>query len=187
MGRPRKYTGRTLKKAVERYFRRITKEETVTVAKPTGELDRYGHPVMEMVPAVNQLGEEVKELRYLVPPTIGGLCIDLGISGSTWAEYGKREEFSEAVAYARGRIMAYLQRELLERSGRDVKGVMFDLQNNHGYREKVDLSTREQELLLQEKELRIKKLEAEIAKLSGDGSGEEIRVELEGDAESYAQ
>ena len=97
MSRPKKYNGKKLLKAVERYFRRITREETVTVPQETGEKDKYGHAVVKMVPAVNQLGEELTEMVYLVPPTIGDLCIYLGISGSTWAEYGSEEEFSEAV------------------------------------------------------------------------------------------
>lgn len=187
MGRPRKYNGKKLQKAVERYFQRITTEQTVTVPRETGEKDKYGHDVVELVPAVNQLGEELTETVYLIPPTIGGLCIYLGISGSTWAEYAGEEEFSETVTYARGRIKAYLQQELLTRPGRDVKGIMFDLQNNHGYREKVDVSTREQELAMQEKELKIKKLEAELERMQEGSHGKEIEVTLEGELSDYAQ
>ena len=187
MGRPKKYNGKKLQKAVERYFQRITTEQTVTVPRETGEKDKYGHNVVELVPAVNQLGEELTETFYLIPPTIGGLCIYLGISGSTWAEYAGEEEFSETVTYARGRIQAYLQQELLTRPGRDVKGIMFDLQNNHGYREKVDVSTREQELAMQEKELKIKKLEAELAGMQEGSHGKEIEVTLEGELSAYAQ
>ena len=183
MGRPRKYTAKQLERRIDKYFDRITAVETVTVPYDTGETDKYGHPVMGRKAAINQLGEELKETRYLVPPTIGDLCMYLGISGSTWAVYcdpEKHPEFSEATARARGRIRAYLQRELLTRSGRDVKGIIFDLQNNHGYREKLELDTREQEL-------KIAKLEAELARMKDAGTGREIRIALEGEAESYAQ
>lgn len=183
MGRPRKYTKARLEKAIRQYFLKITREEVVTVPEDTGELDKYGHKIYREVPAVNQLGEELKETRYLVPPTIGGLCLYLGISSSTWAEYAdesKHPEFSAAAAYARGRIKAYLQQELLTRNGRDVKGIIFDLQNNHGYREKVELDTREQEL-------KIAKLEAELEQLQGGSRGKEIRVELEGAMQDYAE
>ena len=149
MGRPRKYTKARLEKAIRQYFLKITREEVVTVPEDTGELDKYGHKIYREVPAVNQLGEELTETRYLVPPTIGGLCLYLGISSSTWAEYAdesKHPEFSAAAAYARGRIKAYLQQEL-----------------------------------------KIAKLEAELEQLQGGSRGKEIRVELEGAMQEYAE
>lgn len=182
MGRPRKYTKAGLEKKINKYFKRITREITVKEPVDTGEVDRYGHPICKMEPVVNSLGKELREISYIVPPTIGDLCLFLGISSSTWAEYCDQEkhpEFSEATTQARGRIRAYLQRELLTRSGRDVKGIIFDLQNNHGYREKVELDSQEQKL-------KIEKLQAEVERLRNGNDGKKtVTVELEPEVEEF--
>lgn len=137
MGRPKKYTKKTLAEAVERYFASITRIVTVTELIETGERDDKGHKIFERRPITNSLGEEAKVEEYIVPPTVGGLCAYLGIHRSTWADYcdeSKYPEFSDTTTRARGRLRAYLEQQLLVR--KDVKGIIFDLQNNHGYSEK---------------------------------------------------
>lgn len=143
MGRPRKYTKKALDEAVEEYFAMITRIKTVTEKKPTKERDERGHIIFEEVPVLNRLGQEMTCLEYLVPPTVGGLCEHLGIHRSTWAEYCDKNlhpEFIDTTTRTRGRLRAYLEQELLTR--KDVKGIIFDLQNNYGYadRKQLDLS-----------------------------------------------
>lgn len=145
MGRPKKYTKKTLDEAVTRYFASITRVVTVTELIETGERDDKGHKIFERKPITNSLGEEAKAEEYIVPPTVGGLCEFLQIHRSTWAEYCDREqhpEFSDTTTRARGRLRTYLEQQLLVR--KDVKGIIFDLQNNHGYSEKrqVELGDR---------------------------------------------
>ena len=146
MGRPKKYTPRTLKTAVEKYFDSISREIGMTEKVDTGERDSSGHKIYKDEPVLNKCGEQVRITEYLIPPTVGGLCEALGIHRSTWAEYCDQDqhpEFSDTTTRARGRMREYLEQQLLIRSGRDVKGVIFSLQNNYGYadRKEVELET----------------------------------------------
>ena len=140
MARPKKYTKKTLAEAVERYFDGITRIVTVKERKETGQRDEKGHVIYEYVSVINKLGEEATVEEFIVPPTVGELCRALGIHRSTWAEYcdpDKHPEFSDTTMRARGRLRAYLEQQLLQR--KDVKGIIFDLQNNHGYTEKREV------------------------------------------------
>lgn len=140
MARKKKYTQKTFAEAVDRYFKSITRIVKVTELVETGERDDKGHKIFERVTIKNNLGEEAKVEEYIVPPTVGDLCQYLGIHRSTWADYcdmDKHKEFSDTTTYARGRMRAYLEQQLLTR--KDVKGIIFDLQNNHGYAEKRQL------------------------------------------------
>lgn len=142
MGAPKKYTARTLKKAVDEYFKSITREVVMTENKPTGKKDKMGHMIYEAVNIVNRLGKEMVITEYLVPPTVGGLSDYLGIHRDTWNDYCNHEkhpEFSDTTTYAQGRIHAYLEREMLTRQGKDLKGVLFNLENNFGYKERHEI------------------------------------------------
>ena len=142
MGAPKKYNEKTLAAAVRRYFRSISREVTLTEKKPTGKKDKMGHEIYEDVQILNDLGKPMKVRQYLVPPTVGGLSAFLGIHRDTWNDYCNREkhpEFSDTTTYAQGRIHAYLEHEMLTRSGKDLKGVLFNLENNFGYKERMEL------------------------------------------------
>lgn len=142
MGRPRKYTPKKLREKVNEYFDSITRIVEVTEQVPTGNLDSKGHMIFETRPVLNRLGLPAQVEEYIIPPTVGGLCEFLGINRSTWAEYcntDKHPEFSNTTTRTRGRMRAYLELQLLTRSGKDVKGIIFDLQNNYGYKEKLEI------------------------------------------------
>ena len=136
MGRPKKYTPESLRRAVKKYFLSITREKTVQERVPTGKKDGDGHEIYEMKPVVNQLGDEMTVIEYVIPPSVGGLCQFLGIHRSTWSEWAKDEEFSDTVMRAQGRMQAWNEEQLLTRPGKDLKGIVFNLENNYGYREK---------------------------------------------------
>ena len=70
MGRPKKYTPRTLKTAVEKYFDSISREIAMTEKVDTGERDKSGHKIYKDEPVLNKCGEQVKITEYLVPPTV---------------------------------------------------------------------------------------------------------------------
>lgn len=145
MGRNKKYTKKSLTEAVKLYFDTISREVTVTEKVDTGRKDADGHKVYEEKPVTNSLGQPAKVLEYIEPPTVGGLCMYLGIHRSTWAEYSDHDEhpeFKDITTWAKERLRMYLEQQLLVR--KDVKGVIFDLQNNHGYSEKrqVELGER---------------------------------------------
>jgi hypothetical protein len=140
VGRPRKYTAAALRKAVEEYFDGISREVPATVMVDSGERDKFGHVVYRPERVKNKRGEEVMLTEYITPPTIGGLCLHLGITRETWAKYSDAPGLSDTTSRAKGRIRAYLECELLTRKDSGVKGIMFDLENNHGMRERVDHS-----------------------------------------------
>ena len=139
-GRPKKYNKISFEKKAAAYFKSISRTVTVTENKPTGRFDGYGHVIYEAVPILNDAGEPIRRLEYVIPPSIGGLCEFLGIHRSTWADYSdaqKHPEFSDTVAHVQGRIRAWNEEQLVTR--RDVRGIIFNLQNNYGYSEKREL------------------------------------------------
>lgn len=162
MGAPKKYDEKTLARAVERYFKSITREVVLTERKPTGQRDKMGHEIYEEVPVKNALGKELTVTEYLVPPSALDLAAFLGIHKSTWENYCNHEkypEFFDSTERALGRIHAYLIRESMTRQGKDLKGILFNLENNFGYKERMELTNDTVESFLQ------RQLEAE-------GSGE---------------
>lgn len=180
MGAPKKYTARKLEKEIKRYFDSITREVQVTEKKPTGRKDEMGHEICEEVPVLNKLGEPVTVTEYIVPPTVGDLSDFLEIHRSTWDNYCDQEkypEFFDTIMYARGRMHAYLERETLTRQGKDLKGVLFNLENNYGYSEKrqVELGERASKAVstaaipLEERKALLEEIAKEFA---GDGAAD---------------
>ena len=145
-GREMKYrTGKALQVQVDRYFKSISRTVPVTELVPTGELDEKGHRILDTQPVMNDLGEIMMRKEYIIPPTVSGLCAYLGIHRATWNRYCEPElhpEFCDTTTRARGYMRAYLEEQLLTR--KDVRGIIFDLQNNYGYAEKreVELGAR---------------------------------------------
>ena len=141
-GRKRKYSKSGLERAVSQYFDTITRERTVTERYDTGEKDEYGHKVFAERPILNRLGQELTVTEYLVPPSVYDLCEFLEISDSTWENYcdpEKHPEFLGTTTRARARMRAWNEKELLTREGKDLKGIIFNLENNYGYRERKDV------------------------------------------------
>lgn len=141
-GQPKAYTAKKLEKAVEEYFASITRQRQLTEKVPTGELDKYGHPILKDEPVLNCKGNPVIVTEYVVPPSKGALARFLGIHRSTWDNYHDSKtypEFQEIVTDADDRILAWNEEQLLTRSGKDIKGIEFNLENNFGYRQKSSL------------------------------------------------
>lgn len=140
--RPREYTPEALERAVNRYFLSITRVVRQTEMVPTGERDGKGHVICEPRPVINSLGKEVEVTEYILPPSVADLCEALKIHRTTWANYCSRPEFAEITEQVYERMKAWNERELLTRPGKDIKGIVFNLENNYGYRERtsVDLS-----------------------------------------------
>ena len=141
-GRRRKYTGAGLRRAVEDYFDSITRDVPVTEQIWRGEKDADGHKIYESVPILNRKGQEVCREEYILPPSVGGLCAFLDITRETWSQWQDKErfpEFADTITRAQGRLRAWNEQELLERPGKDLKGIIFNLQNNYGYSEKAEV------------------------------------------------
>ena len=126
-------TARALWKAVEDYFATISREETVMEPHDIGELDKYGHKIFEMIPALNGKGKKIKRTVYLVAPTVGGLTTHIGVSNSTWFRYCSKElhpEFAEVTEWATDRLKNWRFEELMVRPDKMTKGIMHDLAVN---------------------------------------------------------
>ena len=136
MGAPKKYTPKALEKAVKKYFKSISRTVTATEPKPTGKLDKYGHMIYEDVTVFNDLEEPVTYTEYIVPPTVADLCAFLKIDRSTWNNYSNDPEYFDTVTHARGRMYAYLERESLIRPGKNLKGIIFNIENNYNAEQK---------------------------------------------------
>ena len=130
MGATPKYTKETLWAAVREYFASITREVVIQERVPTGGKDAWGHDVYEWRDVENNLGEKAKRTEYLVPPTLGGLCIHLGIANSTWTRWKDKKSFKEIIEYVDDRMIAWRKEQVLIR--KDVKGLIWDLEVNHG-------------------------------------------------------
>ena len=136
MGRYKKYrSDKALREAVEGYFASISRVRQVMEERRTGKLDRYGHFAVEWVPVLDGRGQPMTEREFVLPPTVGGLCAHLGISRETWAQYCDRKrnpQFADTTEWAREQLLSWRKKELMTRSGKDVRGLLFDLQANYG-------------------------------------------------------
>lgn len=128
-GRPRKYKNKkALSEAIERYFRSISRQIQAQEAQ-TGKV------------IYNDDGETIMLTQYISPPSITGLCLYLGIDRSTWQNYCDGQlhpEFSAVTTLARSRIEAWLEEQLLTRE-KSVQGIIFNLQNNYGWKQKQEI------------------------------------------------
>lgn len=125
-GRPKKYAAKSFERAVERYFNSIRR--TVPARDEGGTVLK------------NDLGEELMVTQYVVPPTVTGLCLALGIDRGTWQNYadgGKNPEMAAVCRGAKLRMEAYLEEELLTRN--KVDGIKFNLENNYGWKRKQEV------------------------------------------------
>lgn len=133
MAAQKKYTPRTLDKAVRKYFASISRQKVLMEMAPTGRLDKYGHPEMSQQPILNGLGEPITVTEFLIPPDVGGLCQYLGIHRSTWSDYANDPAYADTATYARGVMRAWNERELLTREGKNTRAIEFNLIHNYGY------------------------------------------------------
>lgn len=172
MAREKKYKSKALfRKAVDKYFDSISRLEVVRV---------FDEESGEWRTAQNALGVRVHHLRYFVPPSLSALCLELGISRQTFANYAADVDggYSAVCEYARLRIQAYLEEELKVRT-KGLSGVIFDLQANFGWKEKrevaLDSETRrdmKESLTMDEKLALIRAAAAALPPEEEEGEGE---------------
>lgn len=133
--RPREYTPEKLERAVNKYFMSITRRVVRKEMVPTGERDSKGRMIYEQSPILNSLGKAVEITEYILPPSVTDLCQALGIPRSTWASYCDHQlhpELTDLTEQTRERMRSWNERELLTRPGKDIKGIIFNLQSNYG-------------------------------------------------------
>lgn len=137
MARPKKYTRKALREAVERYFDSISREIEITEKVDSGKRDSYGHVIWDTVPVENKLGEVAKATEYLVPPTLGGLCSFLEIDQSTWSRWNDKKKYpsyAEIIEDVRQRMIVWRQEQVLTR--KHIAGLVWDMETNWGAKQK---------------------------------------------------
>ena len=149
IGRPKgskKYTAAGCRKACNGYFDSISYETTVMRQKADlddagyPQLDAFGHIKYKHVPIVTADGNEAKELRWIEPPSIQGLCLFLGIDAATFWRYTNDDEdlsLAKEAKLAKARVEAYLISRLEDKSA--ANGTKFNLQHNFGWMEKKEI------------------------------------------------
>lgn len=86
-------------------------------------------------------GNPMMRLEYTTPPTVTGLCLYLGILRDTWSDYGDEKRYpgySAITRHAKLRLEAYVEEQLLLRE-KNVQGLIFNLENNYGWRDRKEL------------------------------------------------
>ena len=128
-GRPKKYKSKkALAEAIERYFSSISRTIPAQEALTGNEI-------------YNDDGERIMLTQYVRPPSICSMCLYLGIDRSTWQNYCDEKlhpEFESVTAMTRARIEAWLEEQLLMRE-KGVQGIIFNLQNNYGWKQKQEV------------------------------------------------
>lgn len=141
VGRPRIYeNAKKLKAAVERYFRSITYERDVIIYRRELSEDKEGNPFVKEIPEflLDSKGNPVKETVYREEPSIAALRLFIGVSKSTWAGYADDPEMTGVVAGVRDRMEARLEELLTTKNS--VQGVVFNLKNNYGWKDKQEIT-----------------------------------------------
>lgn len=143
MGRYKTYrSDKALSTAIDAYFNSISRTVAAKEMVYTGRNDKKGHPIYKPAAIMNDLGEPIKIREYIEPPGIVAMTLYIGISRQTWSNYCKREEFLDTTTRTRARVEAYLQKELDTRL-KGTEGIKFDLMENFGWREKLDVTNHE--------------------------------------------
>ncbi len=114
-GAPLKYTPEEFEKKIVEYFEAVDEENKKR------KLQRF-------------TGEKLK------PYTLSGICVFLDISRETWREYGKRPEFATSIQRAKTIVENYVEEGLLNGSINAIGGI-FNLKNNFGWVDKIEVNT----------------------------------------------
>ncbi len=111
--------------------------------KALGEaVDAYFNAISfkKAIPSVlDANGNQYYEIVFREAPTVNGLCLFLGISRKTWENYCANEKFSFVTEQTKMKMEAYCENLLLTREKGSLQGVIFNLQNNYGWRESFDV------------------------------------------------
>ena len=150
-GRPRKYSAGTFQKECENYFNSISYKKPKMRGEPVFDeegfpvLDDFGHQKIQFKPVITANGKQAMDTVWTEPPSLTALCLYLGIDRATFSRYGtydpehpeESEKFCNTVTRARGRVEAYLESRLEDKSA--ARGAIFNLQQNFGWKERKEV------------------------------------------------
>jgi len=78
--------------------------------------------------------------RRKKPYTITGLTVYLGTSRQLLCDYGKRDKYADLISEAKLRCEAYAEEALFLL--RNTQGAIFNLKNNYGWRDQIDIDAK---------------------------------------------
>jgi hypothetical protein len=140
VGRPKAFkTNKELQDKIKHYF------DTITITTPVFETivdkrDDNGKAIeTHREPQLNDAGEQVLNTSYIENPSILAMCRSIGITRETLCQYEKRETFSDTIKEAKARIEEYLENQLYRKD--QVTGIIFNLKNNFGWKDKQEIET----------------------------------------------
>jgi hypothetical protein len=138
MPKPKSYTPEELEIGCNKYFNSITLTKPVFEKVIVGfEDEEKKKPIFDDVQVVNNEGEQVYTTCWYSKPTILGLCEHLKIDRKTLLNYERNDEYFHTVKMAKERIEQFLENELFREQGQ-VTGVIFNLKNNFGWKDKQE-------------------------------------------------
>lgn len=125
VGRPLKYKDvKKLQEKIEEYFKSCWEQK----------LDIWGNPIFHK----DSKGKKTKKpvLIQKKPYTVGGLAVFLDTSRETLVEYEGKKQFVDTIKKAKDRIYAFKEESLYTKH--NPTGVIFDLKNNDGWKDKIE-------------------------------------------------
>ncbi len=131
-------TPEKLEKALNDYFDSITITELEYRTVKVGE-DDEGKPIYEQEPILNNKGTQVTRTRYYENPSILAMCRYIGTTRETIREYEMRDGYVDTIKKAKARVEEYLENELYRKE--QVTGIIFNLKNNFGWKDKQEIET----------------------------------------------
>ena len=97
--------------------------------------------VTEYFEYVEEANKERKLMdEKLKPYTITGLCNHLDTTRETWNEYSKKPEYSDSIKKAKQIVEQYAEEGLLNGTLSTI-GTIFNLKNNFGWVDKIEVNT----------------------------------------------
>lgn len=151
VGRPPKYkTVQEIQAAIDAYFASCFEPVMQRQLKADAALREAGKPKhekqytvddYEWIQQTDWAGEPI--YRQVLPFTICGLALSLGMTREGLRDYGNKDKFADTIKKAKLIIQEYTERQLFK--PQVAAGVIFNLKNNYGWSDKqeVELDAKE--------------------------------------------
>ena len=124
-GRPAKFkTPEALQKQIDRYFESCWAQKVDTSGNPIFLRDKNGKQTKKKI------------LLQIKPYTITGLAVFLNTTRETLTDYEAKKKFSDTIKRTKEKIHAYAEEALF--IGKNPAGVIFNLKNNWGWKDKTE-------------------------------------------------
>ena len=128
-GRPLKFkSARELEEKINAYFDSCMEEYWKPIEKD-GEI--IWMPIRDKDGNIVMIEKE--------PLTLTGLAVFLDCDRRTLLNYEENEEFFPSIKRAKLRIEQYAEKQLFDKSSKNVAGIIFNLKNNYGWKDKQDI------------------------------------------------